>query len=33
MTQMEGTLRLASTLTRNACVVLQFNLTDINDVE
>ncbi|HHC4854530.1 TPA: ATP-binding protein, partial [Klebsiella michiganensis] len=33
MTQMEGTLRLASTLTRNACVVLQFNLTDVNDVE
>ena len=33
MTQMEGTLRLASTLTRNACVVLQFNLTDAKDVE
>jgi two-component system phosphoglycerate transport system sensor histidine kinase PgtB len=33
MTQMEGELRLASTLTRNACVVLQFNLTDVNDVE
>lgn len=33
MTQMEGTLHLASTLTRNACVVLQFNLTDAKDVE
>ncbi|HHL2826686.1 TPA: two-component system sensor histidine kinase PgtB [Citrobacter murliniae] len=33
MTQMKGELRLASTLRRNACVVLQFNLTDIKDVE
>jgi two-component system phosphoglycerate transport system sensor histidine kinase PgtB len=33
MTQMNGELRLASTLERNACVVLQFNLTDVNDVE
>lgn len=33
MTQMEGALRLASTLTRNACVVLQFNVTDVKDVE
>ena len=33
MTQMNGELRLASTLGRNACVVLQFNLTDVEDVE
>ena len=33
MGQMNGELRLASTLGRNACVVLQFNLTDVNDVE
>ncbi|MFT8210012.1 MAG: two-component system sensor histidine kinase PgtB [Symbiopectobacterium sp.] len=33
MTKMEGELRLASTLTKNACVVLQFNLMDIQDVE
>ncbi|BBV29898.1 Phosphoglycerate transport system sensor protein pgtB [Citrobacter werkmanii] len=32
MTQMNGELRLASTPGRNACVVLQFNLTDVNDV-
>lgn len=31
MKQMEGELRLASTLTRNACVVLQFTLTDAQD--
>lgn len=33
MTQMEGALRLASTFTRSACVVLEFNLTDVKDVE
>ncbi|WP_409310063.1 two-component system sensor histidine kinase PgtB [Pectobacterium sp. B1J-3] len=33
MTQIGGELRLASTLTRNACVVLQFNLVDVKDVE
>lgn len=33
MMQMNGELRLASTPGRNACVVLQFNLTDVNDVE
>ena len=33
MMQMSGELRLASTPGRNACVVLQFNLTDVNDVE
>ncbi|HEJ6668533.1 TPA: two-component system sensor histidine kinase PgtB [Klebsiella oxytoca] len=33
MTQMEGALRLASTYTRSACVVLEFNLTDVKDVE
>ncbi|EPM5600292.1 ATP-binding protein, partial [Citrobacter braakii] len=32
MGQMNGELRLASTPGRNACVVLQFNLTDVNDV-
>lgn len=31
MTQMDGELRLASTLTRNACVVLQFNVRDEQD--
>lgn len=30
MTQMGGHLRLASTLTQNACVVLQFLATDVN---
>ena len=29
MTQMEGALRTASTFTRSACVVLEFNLTDV----
>ena len=29
----EGALRLASTFTRSACVVLEFNLTDVKDVE
>lgn len=33
MAQMKGDLRLASTLTRNACVVLQFSVTDVDDVE
>lgn len=33
MTQMEGELHLASTLTRGACVVLQFKLMDKNDAE
>lgn len=33
MAQMEGELRLASTLTKNACVVLQFKLTEVNNVE
>lgn len=33
MSQMDGELRLASTLQRGACVVLQFNLTDVKDVE
>lgn len=33
MTQMEGELRLASTVTKNACVVLQFKMMDVNDVE
>ena len=33
MAKMQGELRLASTLTKNACVVLQFNLADIKDVE
>lgn len=33
MMQMNGELRPASTPWRNACVVLQFNLTDVNDVE
>lgn len=33
MAQMAGELRLASTLTRNACVVLQLDLTDVNDAE
>ncbi|CAH6659735.1 two-component system sensor histidine kinase PgtB [Pseudocitrobacter vendiensis] len=33
MTQMGGELRLASTLTQNACVVLQFKLMEVNDVE
>lgn len=33
MTQMAGDLRLASTITRNACVVLQLYLTDVNDVK
>ncbi len=33
MTQMEGALRLASTFTRSACVVLEFNLTDVKDGE
>ncbi|WP_313437155.1 two-component system sensor histidine kinase PgtB [Atlantibacter hermannii] len=32
MRQMNGELRLASTPGRNACVILQFNLTDVNDV-
>lgn len=32
MGQMNGELRLASTPERNACVVLQFNLRDVNDV-
>ncbi|WP_300005793.1 two-component system sensor histidine kinase PgtB [uncultured Cedecea sp.] len=31
MTQMNGELHLASTPRRNACVVLQFNLTDVNN--
>ncbi|MGC5341229.1 hypothetical protein ACPXBC_32275, partial [Escherichia coli] len=26
-------LRLASTMTRNACVVLQFRLTDVEDAK
>lgn len=33
MKQMEGELRLASTLSRNACVVLQFHLTDVQDAK
>ncbi len=33
MTQMDGELRLASTLTKNACVVLQFTLMEVNNVE
>ena len=33
MAQMEGELRLASTLTKNACVVLLFNRVDVNDAE
>lgn len=33
MTQMEGALRLASTCMRSACVVLEFNVTDVKDVE
>lgn len=33
MAQMEGELRLASTLTKNACVVLQFKLTEVKNVE
>ena len=33
MEQMKGELRLASTMTRNACVVLQFRLTDVEDAK
>ena len=33
MEQMKGELWLASTMTRNACVVLQFRLTDVEDAK
>ncbi len=33
MTQMGGELRLASTLSENACVVLEFKLMEVNDGE
>ncbi len=33
MTQMGGELRLASTVTKNACVVLEFKIMEVSDVE